>query len=41
MATLFQRVELKGEWESEELQKEWAEEEWRAEHPMDPSSPLI
>ena len=41
MATLFQRVALKGERESEELQKEWAEEEWRDEHPMDPSSPLI
>ena len=32
--------ELKGEREWEELQKEWAEEEWRAEHPMDTSSPF-
>ena len=32
--------ELKGEREWEELQKEWAEEEWRAEHPMDPTSPF-
>ena len=32
---------LKGEREWEELQKEWAEEEWRAEHPMDPSSPFF
>ena len=31
---------LKGEREWEELQKEWAEEEWRAEHPIEPSSPF-
>ena len=33
--------ELKGQREWEELQKEWAEEEWRAENPMDPSSPFF